>query len=65
MLDKNDVMYLSPLDDKEIMVHYGQDIDTFTYVEFRKFNFNKIDVLCRTEHLMNDEIDLMLEKLKL
>ena len=63
-LDKNDVMYLSPYDN-EIMVHYGQDIDTFTYDEFRKFNFNKIDVLSRTEHLFSSEIDLMLEKLKL
>ena len=64
MFDKNTVSYLSPFSSKEILVYYNAgDVDTFSYDEFGTFEFNRIDILIRTEHLDLKEINFILKKL--
>lgn len=62
-LDINDVAYFSKMDNKEILViYYAGDCDTFKYTEVKKMNLNKVDILCRTEHLERDELNFILNK---
>jgi len=61
--DINTVSYFSKLDNTEMLVIYNAgDCDTFKYSDIKKMKLTKVDILCRTEHLENDELNFILNK---